>query len=135
MENKKEDNPSLQVNQRINEKQNRTVFICLFIIIVAFIAIASVSVFNQSLNPILKWVIVVSGAIASIVATTYVYKLPQSDKDSTFKVPFVPFLPIAAVFMNVYLMVELRRLTWLRVIVWMSIGQYIISYVTSVPHQ
>lgn len=41
-----------------------------------------------------------------------------------FKVPFMPWIPILALFVNVSLMLQLDRLTWYRFIVWLVIGTF-----------
>ena len=41
-----------------------------------------------------------------------------------FKVPFMPWIPILALFVNVSLMLQLDRLTWYRFIVWLIIGTF-----------
>ena len=41
----------------------------------------------------------------------------------SFKVPFVPWIPIVALFSNISLMLQLSRLTWYRFAVWLLIGK------------
>ena len=40
----------------------------------------------------------------------------------TFKVPGVPLVPAAAVFVNIYLMMKLSLATWVRFFIWLLIG-------------
>lgn len=40
----------------------------------------------------------------------------------TFSVPLVPFVPLTSIFFNVALMVHLNPMTWVRFIVWMTLG-------------
>ena len=47
---------------------------------------------------------------------------PISDEQLNFKVPFVPLLPIASIFINSYLMMKLSFVTWIRFAIWMTIG-------------
>ncbi len=53
---------------------------------------------------------------------------PQSERVLVFRTPFVPFLPITAFFCNIYLMLELRKLTWLRMLVWLFIGMAYLQF-------
>lgn len=43
--------------------------------------------------------------------------------------PFVPFLPLASVFINVIFMVNLSMFTWMRLIIWLGIGKTTFSAV------
>lgn len=38
------------------------------------------------------------------------------------QVPLVPLVPIISMFVNVYLMMQLDKGTWLRFAIWMTIG-------------
>lgn len=40
-----------------------------------------------------------------------------------FQVPLLPFLPVLSMFINVYLMMQLDKGTWLRFAMWMAIGK------------
>lgn len=40
-----------------------------------------------------------------------------------FQVPLLPFLPVISMFVNVYLMMQLDRGTWIRFAIWMAIGR------------
>uniref|UniRef100_A0AAY4B274 Cationic amino acid transporter C-terminal domain-containing protein n=1 Tax=Denticeps clupeoides TaxID=299321 RepID=A0AAY4B274_9TELE len=47
---------------------------------------------------------------------------PESRTKLSFKVPLLPILPIVSMFINVYLMMQLGRGTWIRFSFWMVIG-------------
>jgi len=47
---------------------------------------------------------------------------PQNKTKLRFMTPWVPLLPVMAVFANIYLMLKLSPLTWLRFVIWMPIG-------------
>ncbi|XP_011481652.1 high affinity cationic amino acid transporter 1 isoform X1 [Oryzias latipes] len=51
-----------------------------------------------------------------------VCRQPESRTPLSFKVPLVPFIPVISMFVNVYLMMQLDRGTWVRFSVWMAIG-------------
>ena len=49
----------------------------------------------------------------------------ESTRSLDFKAPFVPWLPIVALFANISLMFQLSPLTWYRFVVWLGIGKFI----------
>ena len=53
---------------------------------------------------------------------TFLLPTPSSNKNLTFKVPLVPFLPAFSIFVNLYLMLKLSPATWVRFTVWMAVG-------------
>ncbi|KAM3874734.1 high affinity cationic amino acid transporter 1-like [Diretmus argenteus] len=57
-----------------------------------------------------------------VVITFIIWKQPESKAKLAFKVPLLPFLPVASMFINVYLMMQLDRGTWMRFAIWMVLG-------------
>ncbi|MGH0184214.1 UNVERIFIED_CONTAM: hypothetical protein FKN15_014125 [Acipenser sinensis] len=69
------------------------------------------------------WVTVCAVLTAvSIVCIAIIWRQPESRESLTFKVPFLPLLPLFSIFVNVYLMMQLDAGTWVRFAVWMTIG-------------
>lgn len=60
-----------------------------------------------------------------LVATIDLCALPSSIPQISFKVPFVPVVPLLSVFANVLLMLNLSGMTWIRFGVWMALGMLI----------
>uniref|UniRef100_A0A8C6UNS2 Cationic amino acid transporter C-terminal domain-containing protein n=1 Tax=Neogobius melanostomus TaxID=47308 RepID=A0A8C6UNS2_9GOBI len=60
--------------------------------------------------------------IICLILTVIVWRQPQSKAKVAFKVPLLPVLPVASMFINVYLMMQLDRGTWIRFAIWMAIG-------------
>ncbi|XP_034970841.1 high affinity cationic amino acid transporter 1 [Zootoca vivipara] len=69
-------------------------------------------------------------AIALLVAvfllcfffTVVIWRQPESKTKLSFKVPFLPILPVLSIFVNVYLMMQLDGGTWIRFAIWMVLG-------------
>ncbi|KAF7668215.1 hypothetical protein LDENG_00026160 [Lucifuga dentata] len=60
--------------------------------------------------------------VICLIITFVVWRQPQSKAKLAFTVPLLPFLPVMSMFINVYLMMQLGRGTWLRFAIWMVIG-------------
>ncbi|KAF7643266.1 hypothetical protein LDENG_00242540 [Lucifuga dentata] len=57
-----------------------------------------------------------------LLLTFIIWRQPESKIKLSFKVPLLPFIPVISMFVNVYLMMQLDRGTWIRFSVWMVIG-------------
>ncbi|CAJ1065123.1 high affinity cationic amino acid transporter 1-like [Xyrichtys novacula] len=60
--------------------------------------------------------------LVCLILTIIVWRQPQSKAKLAFKVPLLPVLPVASLFINVYLMMQLDKGTWMRFSVWMAFG-------------
>lgn len=57
-----------------------------------------------------------------LLCLTLLSRQPQSSTQLPFKVPFLPWLPMIAVAINVYLILHLSVETWIRFFAWMAMG-------------
>ncbi|XP_031772015.1 cationic amino acid transporter 2 isoform X1 [Apis florea] len=57
-----------------------------------------------------------------IVILIFIYLQPTSGKNLAFSVPLVPFLPAFSIIINIYLMMMLDKMTWIRFLIWMIVG-------------
>ncbi|NXO16874.1 CTR1 protein, partial [Oriolus oriolus] len=74
--------------------------------------------------------------IAAILVVTIIFiirKQPESKTKLSFKVPFLPFLPVGSIFVNIYLMMQLDAGTWIRFAIWMLLG-FIIYFTYGIWH-
>ncbi|XP_066506718.1 high affinity cationic amino acid transporter 1 isoform X2 [Hoplias malabaricus] len=71
-----------------------------------------------------RWSVAVLSVIAMVclILTLIIWRQPESRSKLSFKVPLLPFIPVISMFVNVYLMMQLDRGTWIRFALWMSIG-------------
>ncbi|XP_057303639.1 cationic amino acid transporter 2-like [Hydractinia symbiolongicarpus] len=60
--------------------------------------------------------------IMLLAACFYLSRLKTNIEGLSFTVPLVPWVPVIALFFNIYLMLELSHLTWIRFGVWMAGG-------------
>uniref|UniRef100_A0A915IHW7 Cationic amino acid transporter C-terminal domain-containing protein n=1 Tax=Romanomermis culicivorax TaxID=13658 RepID=A0A915IHW7_ROMCU len=57
------------------------------------------------------------------LATLYLIdRQPKSLRKLNFTVPLVPYFPAASMLFNIFLMVNLDPITWVRFLVWMALG-------------
>ena len=61
-------------------------------------------------------------AFVLVSAGVIILRRIRPDLHRAFRVPFVPWLPIAAIVACLWLMLNLTALTWIRFLVWMAIG-------------
>lgn len=57
-----------------------------------------------------------------LVLAFILWRQPQDETITTFKVPFVPVFPLLSAFVNIYLMTSLTGATWIRFFIWFLIG-------------
>lgn len=62
-------------------------------------------------------------AIVLIISTlVMISRQPIAQRESGFSVPFNPWLPGVSILGNIYLMLQLDLMTWVRFMVWIAIG-------------
>ncbi|ELK25186.1 PREDICTED: high affinity cationic amino acid transporter 1 [Myotis davidii] len=97
-----------------------TSLIAILIIIFCIVTVLG----KEALTNVELWAIfmlIISAVLCSVV-TVIIWRQPESKTKLSFKVPFLPVLPVLSIFVNVYLMMQLDRGTWVRFAVWMLIG-------------
>jgi APA family basic amino acid/polyamine antiporter len=72
-------------------------------------------------------------AFVLVAIGVVVLRRTNPDRPRPFRTPFVPWVPLFAVIMCTYLMVQLPRVTWERFVIWLAIG-LLIYFIYGVRH-
>uniref|UniRef100_A0A1I7TFY6 AA_permease_C domain-containing protein n=1 Tax=Caenorhabditis tropicalis TaxID=1561998 RepID=A0A1I7TFY6_9PELO len=67
-------------------------------------------------------VLLIVGSLISMFSFIFIIGHEQNKSSSTYKVPFVPYLPCLGLLINVFMMIYLNFMTWVRLLVWLAIG-------------
>ncbi|XP_051163904.1 cationic amino acid transporter 2-like isoform X2 [Leptopilina boulardi] len=94
-------------------------YVILCVCLTSLISMFSRNIYHFEMTILVPFIIIILAMIAILVC---IYLQPVSGKRLSFSVPLVPFLPAFSILINVYLMMMLDGMTWIRFIVWMTIG-------------
>ncbi|KFB38619.1 hypothetical protein ZHAS_00005998 [Anopheles sinensis] len=110
--------------------------VCVLLYAIIVSGISSILVHGQnyldSYNPLMCTVLTAL-TIVAVVLTLVISCQPTEARQLTFRVPFVPFVPLLSIFVNVYLMFQLDAATWVRFVVWLVVG-FIIYFAYGIRH-
>ena len=114
------------VEREPTERSGHLVSLCICILFLDMFGISALFVYG--LKMMLKgnlWLIVLAFALVAVLvsACTVIVLQPQNRSPLPFKAPLVPFIPLLCMFVNIYLMMELSVITWVRFGVWMFLGR------------
>ncbi|XP_051715517.1 cationic amino acid transporter 2 isoform X1 [Ctenopharyngodon idella] len=114
-------NPPLLPTEQTSTAVNLSVII--MVLIVCVVSTLN-TYYGQAVIAMEPWAlgILAASLFVFIMCLFLVCRQPQTRKKVSFMVPLLPFLPILSIFVNVYLMVQLSRDTWIRFSIWMAIG-------------
>lgn len=71
---------------------------------------------------ILTIILLTTPIVGMILVMTVISRQPKSSKELSFKVPFNPWFPALSIMINIHLIVELDKATWIRFAIWVGIG-------------
>ncbi|XP_026794074.3 probable cationic amino acid transporter [Pangasianodon hypophthalmus] len=104
----------------------RTVTYCVLVLFVLTFLLWSVVIYGlDRASAGARWILVpfvISIIILIAVLIIIILRQPESPKRLPYMAPCVPFVPTAAILVNIYLMLKLSSITWVRFGVWCSIG-------------
>uniref|UniRef100_A0A8C8SKH5 Solute carrier family 7 member 1 n=1 Tax=Pelusios castaneus TaxID=367368 RepID=A0A8C8SKH5_9SAUR len=105
--------------------------------IIAFLIVSCCSLTVLEKDELIErtgWAVVIGvHVLLCLIVSFIIWKQPESKTKLSFKVPFLPFLPVLSIFVNVYLMMQLDKGTWIRFAVWMVLG-FIIYFAYGMWH-
>uniref|UniRef100_A0A668AN31 Solute carrier family 7 member 4 n=1 Tax=Myripristis murdjan TaxID=586833 RepID=A0A668AN31_9TELE len=64
-------------------------------------------------------------SLAYILSMLLIWAHEPQTNNKTFQVPLVPLIPSASILFNIFLMLKLSPLTWIRFTVWIAIGLFV----------
>lgn len=102
------------------------VLVCSLLVVLEILALSAIlhflthRLFHGHLAVLLVFIILL---VCLFLTTSIISFMPQNNQRLFFKVPFLPWLPVFAIFLNIYIMFGLNHLTWIRFGVWMAIGK------------
>ncbi|XP_033974222.1 cationic amino acid transporter 4 [Trematomus bernacchii] len=101
---------------------------CVLTLIVSSVSLCIVLEFgtNQLQLPIWSFsMLLVIFILAYVLSLTLIWLHEPQSKSKTFQVPLVPLTPAASILINVFLMMKLSYLTWIRFTVWIVVGLFV----------
>lgn len=81
--------------------------------------------FASDLHPVVLAIVLVVLIISLVSSVVLLSRRASNEDDLSFKVPFVPLVPVLALFFNIYLILSLSKATFYRLIVWVIIGEFL----------
>ncbi|KAL3862746.1 hypothetical protein ACJMK2_008698 [Sinanodonta woodiana] len=104
---------------------------CLFTVIASvFLLFGETNLFNGDWWAILIAVVL---GVSIIIMFVSIFCQPQNQTKLSFKVPWLPQLPMISIFVNIFLMLRLSYQTWIRFGVWMFVG-FLIYFSYGIRH-
>ena len=124
-----QDIPLLGISRLPRQPSQATASLALIAIIassIGFTALSALIIWGSHYLSLAKWwaILLLTVICLSLIGCILLLLwLPQNMTPLPFRVPFVPVLPLISVFINVFLILKLSYLTWIRFAVWMVIGE------------
>uniref|UniRef100_A0A3Q4GJB2 Solute carrier family 7 member 4 n=1 Tax=Neolamprologus brichardi TaxID=32507 RepID=A0A3Q4GJB2_NEOBR len=101
---------------------------CVLTLIVSSVSLCVVLEFGRKQLQLPLWsftMLLVIFSLAYILSLAIIWVHEPQRNNKTFQVPLVPLTPGASILFNVFLMMKLSLLTWIRFTVWIAIGLFV----------
>ncbi|XP_053379075.1 cationic amino acid transporter 2-like isoform X2 [Mercenaria mercenaria] len=124
-----------------NESTWRTAALGLLIYILCSCVLSVITLYAEYILHLDSWwmlLIVFVFSILLISATVLIVKQPENRTKLYFRTPYVPFIPLLAILINVFLLASLPVMCWVRFLLWMALGlllYFVYGYRHSLEYQ
>ena len=111
-----------------NESTWKSAALGLLIYITCSCVLSIITLYAEFLLHLNSWwmlLIIFVFSILLISATVLIVRQPENRTKLYFRTPYVPFIPLLAILINVFLLASLSIMCWIRFLIWMAIGAYI----------
>nr|XP_057927604.1 cationic amino acid transporter 4 [Doryrhamphus excisus] len=108
-----------------NCEPGEVVALCVLGLIVSSVSFCAVAAFGTNQMQLPQWsfaTLLVIFSLAYVICLALIWVHEPQTNAKTFQVPVVPLIPGASILINVFLMMKLSPLTWIRFTVWIAIG-------------
>ncbi|CAN9513460.1 unnamed protein product [Ophioblennius macclurei] len=101
---------------------------CVMTLIVSSASLCAVLEFGSKQLQLPLWsftMLIVIFSLAFVISLALIWVHEPQRNNKTFQVPLVPLTPGLSILINVFLMLKLSSLTWIRFTVWIAIGLFV----------
>uniref|UniRef100_A0AAV2MSF3 Cationic amino acid transporter C-terminal domain-containing protein n=1 Tax=Knipowitschia caucasica TaxID=637954 RepID=A0AAV2MSF3_KNICA len=98
---------------------------CVLILLVSSVSLCAVVIFGSKPLELPLWsssVLIVIFSLAFVISLALIWAHEPQRNTKTFQVPCVPLTPGVSILVNVFLMMKLSAMTWIRFAVWIGVG-------------
>uniref|UniRef100_A0A8D2KYF9 Solute carrier family 7 member 4 n=1 Tax=Varanus komodoensis TaxID=61221 RepID=A0A8D2KYF9_VARKO len=101
------------------------VTVAVIVLMVSALCLSSILVFGRDQLHLPTWsyaLLALLFSLAFVLSLLLISVHEQQQSTETFQLPLVPLTPALSIFINIYLMLRLHYMTWLRFSVWLAAG-------------
>ncbi|XP_068167551.1 cationic amino acid transporter 4-like [Antennarius striatus] len=96
---------------------------CVTAMIASAVSFCAVLEFGTNQLPVWSFaLLLLIFSLAYVLSLALIWVHEQRSDSKTFQVPLVPLTPAASILLNIFLLMKLSKLTWIRFVVWLTIG-------------